>query len=78
MADLEKMNQYNEAIMEDMREVENSLRGEVEREMVQAHGLRQEITSLGDQAVQYEVVIQRFRQKINELNHEVQSQKDEV
>jgi chromosome segregation ATPase len=78
VSDLETINQCNEEIMESMKEMEKSVQLQLEREFVQNSSLNQQIAEWKNREDQYETVIQKFRQKISELNHEVQSQKDEV
>ena len=61
-----------------MREMEKDMNQKLERELVTNSILSQQIMEWEKRAEDSDRIIQKFRQKITELNEKVEEQKDEV
>lgn len=77
-SEYERINRYNEEIIELIGEMEKEMNQKLEREQVKNSILSQQIKEWEIRDEDYDRIIQKCRQKITELNEKVEEQKDEV
>lgn len=76
--ELQELHELEEQINEDQAELEKTLNGEIHDRDVTIQNLKNELTKMEQQKVDYEKTINQFRVRVCELQNDIESLKDQL